>query len=80
MASMRKPPSGAPSSPTVEPRRPGNLPFGRGVVEFPPILDALAKEQLPHDWWTIDLCFWPEAWEATAHCKRVLDELVAAHA
>jgi sugar phosphate isomerase/epimerase len=57
-----------------------HLPFGRGVVDFPPILDALAKEQLPHDWWTIDLCFWPEAWEATAHCKRVLDELVAAHA
>ncbi|MAF67220.1 MAG: hypothetical protein CMJ84_16380 [Planctomycetes bacterium] len=57
-----------------------HLPFGEGVVDFPPILEALAAEDVGHDWWTIDLCFWPDAWEATEHCKRVADEFVAAHA
>lgn len=57
-----------------------HLPFGRGVVEFAPILAALAREELSHDWWTIDLCFWPEAWEATAACKRAVDEMVRVHA
>jgi hypothetical protein len=32
---------------------------------------------VPHDWWTIDLCFWPDAWQATADCKKYLDELIA---
>lgn len=28
-----------------------------------------------HDWRTVDLCFWPDAWNATAKCKIALDEL-----
>ena len=35
----------------------------------------LAKEDLGHDWWTIDLCFWPDAWEATADCKAFMDQV-----
>ncbi|MEE2888472.1 MAG: sugar phosphate isomerase/epimerase family protein [Planctomycetota bacterium] len=54
-----------------------HLPFGDGVVDFDPILKALAKENLSHDWWTIDLCFWPDAWDATEHCKRTVDTFVA---
>ncbi|MDP6538248.1 MAG: sugar phosphate isomerase/epimerase family protein [Planctomycetota bacterium] len=56
-----------------------HLPFGRGVVDFPPILEALAAEDVGHDWWTIDLCFWPDAWEATEQCKRTVDEFVATY-
>lgn len=52
-------------------------PFGDGLLNFDEIVPALAKEELPHDWWTIDLCFWPDAWDATAKCKKALDELVA---
>lgn len=52
-------------------------PFGDGVLNFDEIVPALAKEKLSHDWWTIDLCFWPDAWDATAKCKKALDELVA---
>lgn len=52
-------------------------PFGDGVLNFDEIVPALAKEKLSHDWWTIDLCFWPDAWDATAKCKKGLDELVA---
>ncbi len=54
-----------------------HLPFGRGVVDFDPIVERLAKEELSHDWWTIDLCFWPDAWDATAECKKATDDLVA---
>jgi len=53
-------------------------PFGLGVLSFDEIMPELVKaSRLPHDWWTIDLCFWPDAWAATAHCKKELDELVA---
>ena len=41
-----------------------HLPFGKGVVDFDQVVPLLAKEQLSHDWWTIDLCFWPDAWQA----------------
>ena len=53
-----------------------HLPFGDGVVEFAPIMERLAKVELPHDWWTIDLCFWPDAWTATAACKKGMDAFV----
>ncbi|HJP01207.1 MAG TPA: sugar phosphate isomerase/epimerase family protein [Planctomycetota bacterium] len=56
-----------------------HLPFGEGMVDFPPILTALAAEDIGHDWWTVDLCFWPDAWDATAHCKRTMDEFVATY-
>jgi len=50
-------------------------PFGAGVLDFDAIVPALAKEKLPHDWWTIDLCFWPDAWSATEKCKAAADDL-----
>jgi sugar phosphate isomerase/epimerase len=50
-------------------------PFGRGVLKFDELVPALAKEKMPHDWWTIDLCFWPDAWAATAECKAAIDAL-----
>jgi sugar phosphate isomerase/epimerase len=50
-------------------------PFGQGLLDFDAIVPALARENVGHDWWTIDLCFWPDAWAATAKCKSALDEL-----
>lgn len=52
-----------------------HLPFGQGVVDFDPIVAELAKEDLGHDWWTVDLCFWPDAWDATETCKRFMDDV-----
>ncbi|MGH9628577.1 MAG: sugar phosphate isomerase/epimerase family protein, partial [Bryobacteraceae bacterium] len=53
-------------------------PFGLGVLNFDEIMPELVKaSRLTHDWWTIDLCFWPDAWAATKTCKQKLDELVA---
>lgn len=50
-------------------------PFGEGVLDFDALVPALAKEDIGHDWWTVDLCFWPDAWAATAKCKAALDDL-----
>ena len=53
-------------------------PFGLGVLDFDEIMPELVKaSRLPHDWWTIDLCFYPDAWTATETCKKKLDELAA---
>jgi sugar phosphate isomerase/epimerase len=56
-------------------------PFGLGVLDFDALMPALLKAaRLKHGWITIDLCFWPDAWEATASCKQRVDELVARYA
>lgn len=53
-------------------------PFGKGVLDFGVIMPALVKACRPEvDTWTIDLCFWPTAWEALESCKKYLDGLVA---
>lgn len=50
-------------------------PFGEGVLDFDELVPALAKLDMPHDWWTVDLCFWPDAWAATRRCKEAIDKL-----
>ncbi len=53
-------------------------PFGLGVLDFDAIVPELVKAaRCSHDWWTIDLCFWPDAWAATETCKKALDGLIA---
>jgi sugar phosphate isomerase/epimerase len=52
-----------------------HAPFGDGVVDFDGIVPRLAKENVGQDWWTIDLCFWDNAWDVTARCKTALDAL-----
>ncbi len=49
-------------------------PFGTGELNFDQLLPALAKANIPNDWWTIDLCFWPDAWSVTADAKRFLND------
>lgn len=54
-----------------------HAPFGDGIIDFDTILPELNKAGVPHDWWTIDLCFWPDAWVVTEKCKKAIDELNA---
>ena len=54
-------------------------PFGDGYLDFDAIIPELNKNTLSHDWWTIDLCFWPDAWAVTERCKTSIDELNAKH-
>ncbi|QGJ72109.1 Sugar phosphate isomerase/epimerase [Planctomycetales bacterium 10988] len=51
-------------------------PFGEGNLDFDSFMPAIVDAGSPDDWWTIDLCFWPNAWDATATCKNYMDELV----
>lgn len=50
-------------------------PFGTGKLNFDKLMPALNQAGVPHDWWAVDLCFWPHAWDVTADSKRFLDKL-----
>ncbi len=52
-----------------------HAPFGSGTLNFDQLAPELLKCGVPHDWWCVDLCFWPNAWEVTADSKRFLDKL-----
>jgi sugar phosphate isomerase/epimerase len=53
-----------------------HVPFGEGKVDFGPVLVELnANSGVKHDWWTIDLCFWPDACPGTAKAKQATDDL-----
>jgi sugar phosphate isomerase/epimerase len=54
-------------------------PFGTGRLNFDQLLPEMVK-QAPNDWWCVDLCFWPHAWDVTADSKRFLDKMRAKHA
>ena len=53
----------------------GGVPFGQGQLDFDSLAPALLSCGVPNDWWCVDLCFWPNAWEAAADCRRFLDRL-----
>ncbi|MBX3411122.1 MAG: sugar phosphate isomerase/epimerase [Pirellulales bacterium] len=50
-------------------------PFGEGNLQFDEFMPAIVAAGCPDDWWTIDLCFWPDAWKATEKCKQGIDVL-----
>ena len=52
-------------------------PFGEGVLDFDKIMPAILDAGYTDEWWSIDLCFWPQAWEVTAAAKKFVDSLVA---
>ena len=52
-------------------------PFGEGNLDFEDLMPAIAAAGSPDNWWTVDLCFWPDAWKATEKCKKYMDHLVA---
>ncbi len=55
-------------------------PFGTGKLDFDKLVPAMQASGVPHDWWTVDLCFWPHAWDVTAQSKKFLDKLRAKYA
>ncbi|MGQ9731105.1 MAG: sugar phosphate isomerase/epimerase family protein [Candidatus Zipacnadales bacterium] len=52
-----------------------HAPFGTGVLDFDTLLPAILKAGYESEWWGIDLCFWPEAWEVTEHSKQFVEAL-----
>lgn len=55
-------------------------PFGTGRLNFDTLVPAMNDAGVPNDWWCVDLCFWPNAWEVTADSKKFLDQLRAKYA
>lgn len=51
-----------------------HAPFGDGDIDFDEIIPVLLdKADYKGDWWAIDLCEWPDAWNATDRCKKFVD-------
>jgi hypothetical protein len=47
-------------------------PFGTGHLDFDKLIPELLQAGVPSDWWCIDLCFWPDAWDVTADSMKFL--------
>ncbi len=50
-------------------------PFGTGDLNFDELFPALQRAGVPNNWWCVDLCFWPGAWDVTAQSKKFLDKM-----
>jgi sugar phosphate isomerase/epimerase len=40
-----------------------HAPFGSGVLDIHQLVQTMLDSGYDNPWWTIDLCFWPGAWE-----------------
>jgi sugar phosphate isomerase/epimerase len=50
-------------------------PFGQGKLDFDVVIPALLeKGNYKGEWWAIDLCECPDAWQETADCKAAVDK------
>lgn len=52
-----------------------HAPLGTGVLDLKTLLPAIVDRGYDSEWFSIDLCFWPNAWEITESCKKYLDNL-----
>jgi sugar phosphate isomerase/epimerase len=52
-----------------------HAPFGTGYIDFEKVVPAIVENGYDSPWWTIDLCFWPNAWEITEDSKKYVDGL-----
>jgi sugar phosphate isomerase/epimerase len=50
-------------------------PFGTGKLDFDKLLPVINDAGVPNDWWCVDLCFWPNAWDVTADSKQFLEKM-----
>lgn len=52
-----------------------HIPFGEGKINFDEVIPALMEVGgYKGDWWAIDLCECPNAWEVTGKCKEFVDK------
>lgn len=52
-----------------------HAPFKKGVLDWDLLIPEVLRSEVPSDWWCIDLCFWPDAWDVTADSQRFLDKM-----
>jgi sugar phosphate isomerase/epimerase len=53
-----------------------HAPFGQGVLDFESIIQALHDAGYHDEWWPMDLCFWPNALEASEPALKYMRGLV----
>lgn len=52
-----------------------HAPLGKGVIDFDEVMRAI--DEIGYTGWLVlDLCFWPDAWNATKDCKGYMDGLI----
>ena len=52
--------------------------FGDGILDFDQIIPFIMEETgYQGEWFAIDLCFWPDAWNVTAQAKEFLSPYLA---
>jgi len=53
-----------------------HAPFGQGYIDFDEVIPAILNVAgYETDWWAIDLCEWPNAWEVAEECFKFVDLL-----
>jgi len=52
-----------------------HAPFGQGVLDFESIIQALYDAGYDDEWWPMDLCFWPNALEASEPALMYMRDL-----
>jgi len=57
-----------------------HAPFGQGVLNFDLLIPEILNSGCPSNWWTVDLCFWPNAWQVTAGAKSFLEAMAGKYA
>lgn len=53
--------------------------FGKGVINFDTLLEAIVQGGYKGNWWTIDLCIGGKAWEAVRESKKFVESLLQRH-
>ena len=56
-----------------------HAPFGEGVLDFDAIIEAFKGVGYRGPWWTIDLCFWPTAWDLVDSSHAFVSDLLTRH-
>lgn len=56
-----------------------HAPFGEGVLNFDAIIESLKAVGYGGPWWTIDLCFWPTAWDLVNSSRDYVSNLLIRH-
>ena len=54
-----------------------HAPFGLGKIDFDTVIPALKEAGFDGEWLAIDLCEWPDAWNAIRQCKDAVDVINA---
>jgi sugar phosphate isomerase/epimerase len=52
-----------------------HIPFGEGDIDWAQVMPALVEAGSGDDWWTIDVCWLPEAWPVFEHGLAFVQDL-----